>query len=282
MTLPHTLGLSVGLILHAAVQQRLADHVIGGGSLLLVGRLPQLDPEHRPCTVLADALGLTAGDAVNGSAHYFPSLIGHGPASDLPETRVGSFVELHGSDAAPLFTDVEGRVATVTCEVGAGRAVVATTELPSHPALFTALAGWLGTTAGLALQTSVPGIVVTTTITPRGERLLHVLNPTGYAARVRVAVADPAGLLDRPLTVPARTGRMLGLGLELPGGGTIVSSNAEVTELGVDHVVFGPGLGAETVVWLRTDRTVRTSATTRVEGDVITITTSGPLGITFA
>ena len=49
---------------------------------------------------------------------------------------------------------------------------------------------------------------------------------------------------------------MLGLGLLLPGGGTIVSSNAEVAELAEDRIRFSPGLGGRTEVWLRTDRRV--------------------------
>ena len=49
---------------------------------------------------------------------------------------------------------------------------------------------------------------------------------------------------------------MLGLGLRLPGGGTIVSSNAEVTELAEDSVRFGSALGDRTEVWLRSDRRV--------------------------
>ncbi len=120
---------------------------------------------------------------------------------------------LEGHRAEPLFTDVEGRTCAVTVDLGPGRAVVATSELPSHPALFTAIVGWLGSAPGLRLRTSVPGVVVTTGVTPRGERMLHVLNPTGYAATIQVDIDDPTGLLSQPLAVPARTGAMLGLGL---------------------------------------------------------------------
>ena len=152
---------------------------------------------------------------------------------------------------------------------------MATTELPSHPALFTAMLGWLGSTPGLRLRTSVPGVVVTTGASPRGERMLHMLNPTGYPATVQVDVGDPTGLLDQPLVLPARTGRMLGLGLELPSGGTIVSSNAEIAELADAWIRFSPGLGERTEVWLRTDRRV-TGPGTRTEGDLTVVT--GPAG----
>jgi beta-galactosidase len=68
---------------------------------------------------------------------------------------------------------------------------------------------------------------------------------------------------------------MLGLGLQLPGGGTIVSSNAEIAELADGLLKFFPGLGDRTEVWLRTDRTV-TGANTRAEGELIVVT--GPAG----
>lgn len=240
------MALSTGVVLDASVQQRLVDHVRADGSLLLTGRLPQYDTEHRRCTVLADALGLTPGELIEGSSSYYPSLVGHGPAGFLPETRTGSFEEITGTAAEPVFTDVDGRRCAVTVELGQGRAVVVTAELPSHPALFTALVEWLGSSPGLRLRTSVPGVVVTTGASPAGARMLHVLNPTGYAATVRVHVGDPTGLLDRPLSVPPRTGRMLGLGLGLPGGGTIVSSNAEVTQVDEGGIRFSPGLGDRT------------------------------------
>lgn len=101
--------------------------------------------------------------------------------------------------------------------------------------------------------------------------MLHVLNPTGYAATVQVDVNDPTGLLDQNLAIPARTGRMLGFGLQLPGGGTIVSSNAEIAELADDRLRFSAGLSDPTEVWLRTDRTV-TGADSRTEGELTVVT----------
>ncbi|MET0693153.1 MAG: beta-galactosidase [Propionibacteriaceae bacterium] len=273
--LPRVVALSVGEVLDTAIQQRLADHLTSGGSLLLVGRLPQRDLENRPCTVLAEALGVRPGEQVHGSSHYYPSLVGHGPAEWLPETRVGWLATLDAPAGQSLFTDVEGRTCGVTVELDRGRAVVVTAELPSHPALFTALVEWLGVAPGLRLRTIVPGVVATTGVNADGERMVHLLNPTGYPATVQVDLDDPTGLLDQPLLLPARTGRMLGVGLRLPGGGTLVSSNAEVMEVSERMLRFTPGLGAETVVWLRTDRVVNAPSTRR-EGDLTVVT--GPAG----
>ena len=261
--LPRTVALSSGVILDADVQQRLVDHVAGGGSLLLTGRLPERDSENRPCTVLADFLGLGAGEMVRGTARYFPSVVGRGPADFLPETRVGWLAGLHlRPDVrpepvdAPLLSDLENRTCGFALDAGRGRVVVVTAELPAHPALYTALLDWLGCRPGLRLRSTVPGVVVTTAVSPRDERMLHILNPTSYPATVEIDVYDPTGLHDRPLAVPPYTGRMLGLGLHLPGGETIMSSNAEVTAVTDNTVRFGSGLGRRTEVWLRSDRRV--------------------------
>ncbi|GAA1837563.1 beta-galactosidase [Microlunatus capsulatus] len=281
--LPRTVALATGRVLDAAVQRRLADHVRDGGSLLLLGRLPQRDPEDRPCTVLADALGLAPGERVAEDGHHHPSLVGHGLAADLPETRVGWLDALTApAGAEPLLTDVDDRLCGVTLAVGAGRAVVVTAELPALPELVTALLGWLGSPPGLALRTDVPGVLALTGARPGGGRLLHLLNPTGYAATVAVRVDGPPGLLDRPLRLPPRTGTMLALGLDLPGLGTVVASNAEVAAVEPDRVRFSPGLQDRTEVWLRTARPVE-GPSVRTVDDLVVVTAPGgaDLVVTF-
>ena len=147
---------------------------------------------------------VAAGDAacMRSTSRHYPSLVGHGVADWIPETRVSWLAGLNSADVEPVFTDVAGRTCAVTVDAGPGCAIVATTDLPSHPALFTALLSRLGCSPGLRLRTSVPGVVVTTGVTPRGERMLHVLNPTGYAATVQVDVHDPTGLLTSPWPFP--------------------------------------------------------------------------------
>lgn len=80
----------------------------------------------------------------------------------------------------------------------------------------------------------------------------------------------------------ARTGRMLGLGLRLPGGATIVSSNAEVAAVAENTVRFGPGLGDRPEVWLRSERRVWAPEVRRV-GDLTVVLGSpgGDLEVTF-
>ena len=293
--LPPLVALSSGRHLDGAVQRRLVAHVESGGSLLLLGRLPDRDLEARPCTVLADGLGLSAGEVRRDGPHAFPSVVGQGWADVVPETRVGWLqpLETSGSlSAATVLRDVDGRTCGVEVTVGAGRAVVLAAELPSSPTLFAAAAERLGCSPGIRVTTNVPGVVVTSTATPDGDRILHVLNPTGYPAAVEVAseTVDLGGLAS--LRVPARTGHLLALGLTTPWG-RVLGATAELTAVGDDSVTFAPGLGdgaGGPGTWVRLeladdhDEVLADGAEVERDGRQVTVRRPGapaPLHLTF-
>ncbi|GAA1876137.1 beta-galactosidase [Lapillicoccus jejuensis] len=246
---PTVVALSVGRVLDADVQRRLAAHVTGGGALLLLGKVPTLDLQGRPCTLLADALGVRAGEVVADRRHRYGSVVGVGAAAPAgaertSEVRAGWFELLEAVDdaaAEPVLRDADGRVCGLEVRAGAGRAVLLCAELPSWPEVFARLATHLGAAPGLVLSTDVPGVVVTTTRTPSDDRLLHLLAPQGYDAHVTVT-EDGSPLAGGPLLVPARTGHLLALGLTLPWG-RLLASSAELTAYDDTSLTLAPGLG---------------------------------------
>ena len=261
--LPGVVGVASGVHLDDAVQHRLVRHLRSGGGLLWLGPLPQRDLRDRPCTVLADALGVRPGVRLAGMPRYFPSIRGHGLLDVMAETRVGWLQEIVASAVGgqpappePLLTDVDGRACGVLATAGAGRAILLTAEVPSHPRLFAAAAAALGVRPGVVLTTDVPGVVVTTTSSPSGDRLLHLLNPTGYDASVTLggAAAGPDG--PAAYAVPAHTGHFLARGLTLPWG-RLESATSELTAHGPDGLTVGPSLdpGGHRIL-LRTGREV--------------------------
>ncbi|MEO7234730.1 MAG: hypothetical protein ABIW80_05085, partial [Lapillicoccus sp.] len=238
--LPSVVALAAGLHLDRPVQERLATHVAGGGGLLLLGPAPQRDLEGRACSVLLEAMGVGVGRTVRDGSRSFPSVRGRDWADLIPETRVGWLQELEPGGATPVLEDVHGRVCGVEARVGAGRVVLLSAELPSMPRFFAAAASRLGVDPGLRVDSDVPGVVVTTTASPSGDRMLHVINPTGYSATVTVREhGEPFG--GGPLRVPAHSGHFLPWGLTTPWG-TIEASAAEVTGVSDDGVRFGPSL----------------------------------------
>ncbi|WP_295702123.1 beta-galactosidase [Lapillicoccus sp.] len=279
--LPQVVALGCGRHLDRRVQERLVAHLDGGGGLLLLGLVPEHDLEDAPCAVLAEALGIRGHELVHGDDRHYPSLVGLGLAAAIPETRVGWLqpLDLGSSGATPLLTDVDGHVCGVEVTLGRGTAVLLTADMPSMPGLFAAIAARLGAPAGLGLTTDVPGVVVTSTRSPAGDRMVHLLNPTAYPARVELGFhGEQVG--GGTLHVPARTGHLLGLGLTTPWG-RIVSATAEVTDIGDDGVSFAFGVGdghghPGSRVVLQTAHDVRCEgAEVRREGCLVTLRHTG-------
>ncbi|SDP41926.1 beta-galactosidase [Pedococcus dokdonensis] len=242
-------ALATGRHLSPEVQQGLVDHLTRGGGLLLLGRLPDRDLEGRPCTVLADALGVSGAELTWARDHYYPSVVASGWAAPWPETRVGWFQALEHERGDAVLHDVDGAVCGVDVEVGTGRAVLIAAELPSDVALFGRALRRLGVSPGLELSAEVPGIFATTTSTPDGERMLHLTNITGHHNPVRLSLdGRPIGA-DEPLVVPPRTSAFLALGLDTPVG-RVEWANAELTAIADDALEFGPPLGDGTTVVL--------------------------------
>ncbi len=265
--LPAVVTVAGGRHLAESVQRRLAGFVHAGGGLIWLGPVPERDLRDRSCTVLADALGVSGGEVLRGTHRYFPSVRALGDAACLEETRVGWLQELTGGN--PLLADVDGRTCGVGASVGAGSAVLLAAELPSQPTLFTSLVQSLGVRPGLVLDSAVPGVVATTTAAPDGDRLLHLLNPTGYRAQVRIGI----GGTSADYSVPARTGHLLALGLSLPFG-RIEQATSELTDFDDAGMTFAPSLAPDGHrIRVRTDREVTSAgAHVRATRDGVVVT----------
>ncbi|GAB2564745.1 hypothetical protein GCM10027269_19020 [Kribbella endophytica] len=242
--------------LAADVQHRLADFVLAGGRLLLVGALPTQTPDGTPCTVLADALSLTPGDLVNGSPHYFPSVRAADWTTATAEVRAGVLqpLTLTPLATAPLATaplataplataplattplttappaspSSHPPAAGVTHEVfatdvsskspvgvevhaGNGHALILTCDYPAHLPFWTTLLARLGASPRHTHTATTPGIVLTSTTTPTGTRLLHALNVSPIDQSIVISHQGTPLFEGTELALPARSGRILPL-----------------------------------------------------------------------
>ena len=105
----------------ASAQRRVADFVLGGGSLLVASDFPRTDNDGKPCTVLADALGAPKGTKVGDLPREEPVCLAGG-------RRVFQLTPKLAFDAAegvePVLTSEDG-ARTYGCRwaVGKGRVV---------------------------------------------------------------------------------------------------------------------------------------------------------------
>jgi beta-galactosidase len=283
---PKVIALATGRHLARAVQQRLVEHLDGAGGLLLLGKLPELDLEGQPCRVLADALAVTAGAVVTEGVDFYPTVASRPWLEAIPDKRAGWLQPLDAEGAQPLLVDVStGLPCGLEIRRGAGRAVLLTAELASHPGLFTSIARRLGAEPGLVVQADNPGLLATTTATPDGERLVHVINVIGYDTSVRLTLNGQDLHDGKALIVPGHSGHMLPLGLRLPTSAavTVAWASAEITSVTSDEVAFGVGLGGidggpGTVVVLESDATITAGTGHQVQRAGQRWTVSAPPG----
>ncbi|TWD81193.1 beta-galactosidase [Kribbella amoyensis] len=263
--------------LAASVQQRLADFVLAGGRLLLAGMLPTRDVDGSPCTILGDALGITAGSVIEGSPHFFPSVLAGSWASPLAEVRVGVLQHLSSPDAEVLVRDVaSGDPVAVEVRAGSGRAVVLACDYPAHLPFWKTLLARLDVRPRHTHDAPSPGIVVTSTADAAGRRLLHVLN-VGPVDQTFTLSRDGRPLFGgHRLALPARTGRILPLNVRL-GDLTLLWSTTELAALSDTTVTLRP-TPTEAVVAVASRHPAAAPGATVTPGDPPTLT--WPAGVT--
>ncbi|GIJ65756.1 beta-galactosidase [Virgisporangium ochraceum] len=235
--LPPVLVLASASTLGRAVQERLAAYVSDGGRLLLNGVLPRYDADGAPCTALADALGVRVTGRVDGTPHYFPSVVADG----RPEVRVGYAQYLAGGDPVLRVAGSEA-VCGVRVHHGAGVALLVATDYPAHLDFWRTCMATLGVTPRLRHDAAEPGLLLTSTVDTSGQRLLHVLNLGPSDADFALSYRDRPVLTGRRLHVPARAGVMLPYGVGV-GTATLLETTCELVARTGDEVVLRPTQG---------------------------------------
>lgn len=181
------LALSAPTHLAQSVQAKLLAYVRAGGNLLLVGACPTHDLEGRPCTLLADGLGVRPDGWHEASSANHLSLTGQGFAADHPEFRVWRAQTFcPGSGQAFLTITGEGAPCGVIASAGSGRAVLLPANVPCHLELFRRLFAHLGAAPVLTHDDPDAGIMLLSTKNQSEERFVFVLNLDTHVRSIQV------------------------------------------------------------------------------------------------
>lgn len=258
---PPVLVIPSARYLDADTQRRVAAWVLEGGRLLLWGEVPLMDFEERPCTVLAEALGIRHVAFVRERPGFFPSVVPEGWIAPRPEVRVSAaqVVESSGGAAVPLMRLYgTGGVCGLDVRAGDGRAVVLTSGYDTDVPMFRLVLETLGAAPGLAHDCPRYGVIATTARTADGDRVLHLLNLDGFDKELGLSERGAPLFEGRRLTLRGKEGAMLPLGVRLDPAlpdVTVRWGTAEIMEVGGDRIEFRRTQPEDTVV-LETRRRV--------------------------
>lgn len=256
--------LATGRTLGRQVQQNLADYVIKGGKLLLVGLLPECDHDGEACTILGDALGLrSAGrvvDAVRESGPYWPTVKAHSWVSPRPDQRVTEAQLLSCSDGRRcnvLLTEIASQLpCAVEVDAGQGKAIVLGCDYPADLDFYRAIMSALGVEPRWRLVgADGPGVVVTSTLSEEGDRLVHMINVAPQAVSFQLQRNGKTLFGGHRITIPARGTLLLPYGVRRKRV-TIKQSTAEILGMDENKLIVSPTQANDLIV-LVTNANVR-------------------------
>ncbi|MFB8443731.1 beta-galactosidase [Streptomyces niveus] len=244
-------ALATGEHLGAGLQRRLVRYVEAGGKLLLSGRLPVKDMADKPCTVLADALGLEAGKTLTDANRFWLSVTAHDWAAPLPEVRLSRTQLCEPSRGRTVLRELStGKGCGFDIPLGRGRAVVITTDYQCDLTFWGRAFRALDAAPAIRHSATDPGVFLLTTADGERGRLLHAFNvSSGYDQDFTVTENGKPLFGGEKLRLPGRTAAILPLGLDV-GGLRVAYATAELTGGGDGLATFRApgGSDAESVV----------------------------------
>jgi beta-galactosidase len=196
-----------------------------------------MDLEANPCTILADALGVTPGAVVTDRHGWHLSVVPDGWLKGLPEHQIydAATVDAHGG--TPLYRIYgTGEVCAFDKPVGKGRVIAFLTQITAGFALLDRLFAQIGYAPALQNDYVHHGVVVLPTRSPSG-RMLHVLNVDDVDKTFLLSEHGKPLFEGRPVSLPRKEGLMLPYGIKV-GPFRIAYATLEAIRVEADAVTF--------------------------------------------
>ncbi|MGM7702760.1 beta-galactosidase [Pseudalkalibacillus sp. Hm43] len=250
------LVLASALYLDRTVQQKLVDYMNVGGRIMLYGQVPNYDLEAKPCTILAEALGVKHKAVRSGDAHFALSVYGVGRAESRPEIRTHMAQEFDIQGAIEPFLRVYGsdEVCGFHTQVGDGEATVIATVYNCQIEFYKEMLESLGTKAALQHDCKFHGIFMTSTANKEGERFIHLLNLDGFDKTFSIYENGNELFNGRSIELQSKDGVMLPINMTI-GDVKINYSTAEIQKSSGSTIEFRL-TQSEDVISVTTDRDI--------------------------
>ena len=168
---------------------------------------------------------------------------------------------------------------------GKGEAIVLGCDYPADLGLYRELMSELGIEPRWQLAADQPGVILTSTLSPAGERLLHAINVAPYKVTFKLKHFGKPVLNGKRLTLQARSGVILPMGV-LAKGSKVVPSLTHPNKEGIAQrlrpiqiadvsgvLIAGTTVLESSAEIMRHDRNVILVQPTQEEEDVIVLET---------
>ena len=113
---------------------------------------------------------------------------------------------------------------------GKGEAVFLGCDYPAEPKFYAQLLSILGVAPRFDLRADGPGVIVTSTVSSKGDRLLHLLNVAPQQVSLTLRYKGKTLWKGRRLKMRAKSGLILPLGVSV-GASRILESTAEIARI---------------------------------------------------
>ena len=212
----------------SGVQERLSRFVENGGSLLLYGRMPVMDMEGNPCTILSERIGIRVAGELDEGILPNLSIQPEGIWSEYAEVRTGE-AQTYQAENAEVFLRVtgDGGPCGLIRQAGKGKAAVIATHYIGNRRGIRLLMDALGAGNRLSEDAQYGGIFLDINGNENGEKYLHILNMDFFAKDCRICYNKVELFEGREIFLGAREGLLIPLELKLEGI-KILYSTAEV------------------------------------------------------
>lgn len=245
----------------SSLQKQIAEYLISGGQILLLGELPSMDLDRKPCTLLIDTLGIKNVSCLTAGPEFYLTVQTIGLSSDIAEYHAG-WAQIYDipEKAQALFAIYpDKKCCGFQIKTGEGKLQAITTETIGDIGLYAELLHNFGIEPGLANDDPDRGLFATMTANGNGGKILHVLNLDDKDKTVKFTYNNQPLLGNNSVRISGKSGLLLPMGVHVMSsiadnslrGYEIVYSTAEICSFSETRVSVYQKNGGETIV-LRT------------------------------
>ena len=214
----HTLVVFSCPYLAPAIQQKLVDFARSGGSLFLFGKMPTMDMEGNPCTLLKDALEIRDIKTYHSRQGFWLSAQPVGILEGSAEVTTGHAEVYDLDNCDPVMVTAHSHEITAFGkELGRGKVLMLGNPYICHLENYRKMLAYLGSSPALSEDGPYGGIFMTAMKGENRERFLHMMNLDGFDKHVHVTLEDKPLFDGRLLRLASRRALMLPLEMELDG-----------------------------------------------------------------